>query len=121
MAIFRINFFGHTAQARKYSYKPRYYDPNREELEEIYKKYGKTPDWKKGKDGEVASEVVEEPVKKPYVPGVNIRGAFQRNIEEQRAADKGSTMKKVMSVITAILIVAVLYFLIDGFSAMLNK
>lgn len=97
----RITFFS-TPQPRSFNYKPRYYDEDKERLAKIYEKYGKNP------DGTTNPELQK---KSTYVPGVNIRGAFRKSMEESRDYSKGSAMKGIFTVMTILFIVVILFFI----------
>ena len=71
---FSFNFFG-TQEVRKFSYKPRFYDP---EAEERRKKYG---DFTKPKDTK-------------YVPGQHVKGSF-RDGNYQRMKEVNKNQKAI--------------------------
>ena len=68
---FRISFF-HTPKHRVFDYKPLYWDPKKEELEERVQKTRSL----------VAAQKKNE--NKPYVPGSTIRGSFSKSHEVKR-------------------------------------
>ena len=96
---FSFNFFG-TQEVRKFSYKPRFYDP---EAEERRKKYG---DFTKPKD-------------EKYVPGQHLKGSF-RDGGYQQTKDV-SKNQKVLGAITMILLFAVVYLIYKYFPILIDS
>lgn len=80
---------------RTFSYKPRYYDPVKEELQE-------------------RKRLIEQEVKaeqENYVPGSNIRGNLRRQIKTSRSeAHKTRMQRLLIRLVLMTLIFAVLYF-----------
>ena len=110
MAI-RFTFFP-TPQHKVFHYEPRYYDPRKERLEQLYEKYGKTPEGMKKAEEELAAE--KEAPSKDYVPGSRIRGAFSRSVEESRRAEGNQKVKKILTLITILAAIVVAYYLSQG-------
>ena len=98
---FSFNFFG-TQEVRKFSYKPRFYDP---EAEERRKKYG---DFTKPK---------EENEK--YVPGKHVKGSF-RDGNYQRMKEVNRNQKNI-GVVTMILLFAVVYLIYKYFPVLIDS
>ena len=96
---FSFNFFG-TQEVRKFSYKPRFYDP---ETEERRKKYG---DFTKPK----------EEVK--YVPGQHVKGSF-RDGNYQRTKEI-SRNQKTIGMVTMVLLFAVVYLIFKYFPILID-
>ena len=96
---FSFNFFG-TQEVRKFSYKPRFYDP---EAEERRKKYG---DFTKPKD-------------EKYVPGQHLNGSF-RDGGYQQTKDV-SKNQKVLGAITMILLFAVVNLIYRYFPILIDS
>jgi len=96
---FSFNFFG-TQEVRKFSYKPRFYDP---EAEERRKKYG---DFTKKKD-------------EKYVPGQHVKGSL-RDGNYQRTKEIGRNQKAV-GVVTMILLFAVVYLIYKYFPVLVDS
>ena len=96
---FSFNFFG-TQEVRKFSYKPRFYDP---EAEERRKKYG---DFTKPKD-------------EKYVPGNHVKGSF-RDGNYQRKMEV-SRNQKAIGMFTMVLLVAVVYLLFKYFPLLVDS
>lgn len=96
---FSFNFFG-TQEVRKFSYKPRFYDP---EAEERRKKYG---DFTKPKD-------------EKYVPGNHVKGSF-RDGNYQRKMEV-SRNQKTIGMVTMVLLAAVLYLLFKYFPLLVDS
>ena len=95
---FNFSFFG-KQEVRKFSYKPRFYDP---EAEERRKKYG---DFTK-KDEE-------------YVPGKHVRGSF-RDGNYQRT-EEVSRNQKVIGMVTVVLLFAVIYLIYKYFPILIQS
>ena len=96
---FSFNFFG-TQEVRKFSYKPRFYDP---ETEERRKKYG---DFTKPKE-------------EGYVPGQHVRGSF-RDGNYQRTKEV-SRNQKVIGIVSMILLVTVVILLFRYFPLLVES
>ena len=96
---FSFNFFG-TQEVRKFSYKPRFYDP---EAEERRKKYG---DFTKPKE-------------EKYVPGNHVKGSF-RDGNYQRKMEV-SRNQKTIGMVTMVLLVAVVYLLFKYFPLLVDS
>ena len=96
---FSFNFFG-TQEVRKFSYKPRFYDP---ETEERRKKYG---DFTKPKD-------------ESYTPGKHIKGSL-RDGNYQQKYDMSRNQKK-LGIITTILLFAVVYLIFKYFPILIDS
>ncbi len=97
---FSFNFFG-TQEVRKFSYRPRFYDP---EAEERRKKYG---DFTKPKENE------------KYVPGQHVKGSL-RDGNYSRTEDV-SRNQKVIGIITMILLFAMVYLIYKYFPILLDS
>ena len=96
---FSFNFFG-TQEVRKFSYKPRFYDP---EAEERRKKYG---DFTKPKE-------------EKYVPGNYVKGSF-RDGNYQRKVEV-SRNQKTIGMVTMVLLAAVVYLLFKYFPLLVDS
>ena len=97
---FNFSFFG-TQEVRKFSYKPRFYDP---EVEERRKKYG---DFTKPQE------------KKEYVPGQHLKGSF-RDGNYQRTQEVSRNQKKIGAV-TMVLLFAVVYLIFKYFPMLIDS
>jgi hypothetical protein len=96
---FSFNFFG-TQEVRKFSYKPRFYDP---EAEERRKKYG---DFTKPKET-------------TYVPGQHVKGSF-RDGNYQRTKEV-SRNQKTIGMVTMVLLFAVVYLIFKYFPLLIDS
>ena len=96
---FSFNFFG-TQEVRKFSYKPRFYDP---ETEERRKKYG---DFTKPKE-------------EKYVPGNIVKGSL-RDGNYQRKKEV-SRNQKTIGVVTMILLFSVVYLIYKYFPLLIDS
>ena len=97
---FSFNFFG-TQEVRKFSYKPRFYDP---ETEERRKKYG---DFTKPKE------------EGKYVPGQHVKGSF-RDGNYQRTKEI-SRNQKTIGMVTMVLLFAVVYLIFKYFPILIDS
>ena len=96
---FSFNFFG-TQEVRKFSYKPRFYDP---ETEERRKKYG---DFTKPKD-------------QKYVPGSIVKGSL-RDGNYQRKQEV-SRNQKAIGAVSMILLFTVVYLIYKYFPLLIDS
>ena len=96
---FSFNFFG-TQEVRKFSYKPRFYDP---ETEERRKKYG---DFTKPKD-------------EKYVPGNIVKGSL-RDGNYQRKQEV-SRNQKTIGIVTMMLLFTVVYLIYKYFPLLIDS
>lgn len=95
---FNFSFFG-KQEVRKFSYKPRFYDP---EAEERRKKYG---DFTKKEEG--------------YVPGKHVRGSL-RDGNYQRT-EEVSRNQRIIGMATTILLFAVIYLIYKYFPILIQS
>lgn len=93
---FSFNFFG-TQEVRKFSYKPRFYDPEKEERRKKYARYGKN----------------EEPQDETYTPGKYVKGSF-RDGNYSRTEEVGRN-QKVIGMVTLVLMFAAVYLIYKYF------
>jgi hypothetical protein len=96
---FSFNFFG-TQEVRKFSYKPRFYDP---ETEERRKKYG---DFTKPKD-------------EKYVPGNIVKGSL-RDGNYQRKKEV-SRNQKTIGMVTMVLLFSVIFLIYKYFPLLIDS
>lgn len=96
---FNFSFFG-KQEVRRFSYKPRFYDP---ETEERRKKYG---DFTK-------------PVEEGYTPGKHLKGSL-RDGNYRRKYDM-SRNQKMIGVVTTILLFAVVYMIFKYFPILVDS
>lgn len=92
---FNFSFFG-TQEVRKFSYRPRYYDPEKEARQKRMRQSG--------------SATEEEHT---YVPGQHLRGSL-RDGNYQKKVDV-SRNQKIIGVFTTILLFAVVYLVYKYF------
>lgn len=90
-----FSFFGDN-EHRVFNYKPIYYDPEKEEL--------------KRKFGAVDGSLDKEKKDGSYVPGSYLKGSF-RDGAYSRTKSHMSKAQTIIGIVTAILIVAVLFFI----------
>lgn len=96
---FSFNFFG-TQEIRKFSYKPRFYD---QEKEERRRKFG---------DHSASAQ------KKAYVPGSHVKGAL-RDGNYARTKD-ASESHKLLGMVTMVLLFLVIYLIYKYFPLLLQ-
>ena len=96
---FSFNFFG-TQEVRKFSYKPRFYDP---ETEERRKKYG---DFTKPKD-------------EKYVPGNIVTGS--RRDGNYHRKQEVSRNQKTIGIVTMMLLFTVVYLIYKYFPLLIDS
>ena len=95
---FSFNFFG-TQEVRKFNYKPRFYDPEKEE--------------RRRKFGDHSAE------KTPYTPGKHIKGSF-RDGNYQRTKEI-SRNQKTIGMVTMVLLFAVVYLIFKYFPILIDS
>ena len=98
-SLFNFGFFGNQPH-RVFNYKPRYYDPEEEKRKAMFGDVDGTNEAAR-KDG-------------TYVPGSSLRGAF-RNGNYMKTRSDMRAAHTVITIITLILIVAVLIFMAKFF------
>ena len=99
---FIFNFFG-KQEVRKFSYKPRFYDPEKEARMKKYEKYGK----------------VEEEKEEKYAPGKYVKGSF-RDGNYSRTEEVGKN-QKVIGMITMVLLFAMVYLIYKYFPILIDS
>ena len=97
---FNFSFFG-KQEVRRFSYRPRFYDP---ETEERRKKYG---------------DYTKEALKKEYVPGQIIKGSL-RDGNYQRKQEV-SRNQKAIGAVSMILLFAVVYLIYKYFPLLVDS
>jgi len=95
---FSFNFFG-SQEIRKFSYKPRFYDPEKED--------------RKKKFGDHSKE------DKQYVPGSHVKGSL-RDGNYQKTKDV-SRNQKILGMITTLLLFAVIYLVYKYFPLLMDS
>lgn len=96
---FSFNFFG-TQEVRKFNYRPRFYDPEKEERRRKFGDHSK------------------EAANKPYVPGQHIKGSL-RDGNYSRTEEVGKN-QKVIGVITTLLLFAVIFLIVKYYPILLE-
>lgn len=99
---FSFNFFG-KQEVRKFSYKPRFYDPEKEAYRKRY--------------GNVAKKDEEE--KKEYKPGMHVRGSL-RDGNYSRTEEIGRN-QKVIGMVTMVLLFAMVYLVYRYFPLLIES
>jgi len=93
-----LNFFN-TPKHQRYNYKPRFYDPKKEELEERMQKY-------KGKEGKNDVDAVKSRLSKGFRKGAG--GADFKITSQMRAAEAKRSNRMLVAVI--LILIALTYF-----------
>ena len=111
---FRINFFK-MPQHRVFTYKPIFFDPEKEEREERaaqlraireeeMRKKGITPD----------PETDLRTRTEHYVPGKSVRGSFKRPIYENRRRGSDNPLLRIVSILTIVALLVLLFYFADA-------
>jgi len=112
---FRISFFK-TPKHRVFTYRPLYYDPEKEERAERAAKLRAIREAEKRKKGILLTPTPSETdprtrEERLYYPGKSIRGSFQRALyENRRHAGDNRLVRMAVILSIAVLLIAVLYF-----------
>ena len=96
---FSFNFFG-KQEVRKFNYRPRFYDPDKEE--------------RRRKFGDHSKEAAD----KPYVPGKHLKGSL-RDGNYSRTEEVGKNQKFVR-MITTVLLFTVIYLIVKYYPILLE-
>ena len=96
---FSFNFFG-KQEVRRFNYKPRFYDPEKEE--------------RRRKLGDHSKEAAD----KPYVPGKHLKGRF-RDGNYSRTEEIGKN-QKVIGVVTTLLLFIVIFLIVRYYPILLE-
>lgn len=96
---FSFNFFG-KQEVRRFNYKPRFYDPEKEE--------------RRRKFGDHSKEAAD----KPYVPGKHLKGSF-RDGNYSRTEEIGKNQKAI-GVLTTILLFTVIFLIVKYYPILLE-
>ena len=96
---FSFNFFG-KQEVRKFNYRPRFYDPDKEERRRKFGDHSK------------------ESANKPYVPGKHLKGSL-RDGNYSRTEEIGKNQKFV-GMITTVLLFAVIYLIVKYYPILLE-
>lgn len=92
---FNFSFFG-TQEHRVFNYRPRYYDPEKEELKEKF--------------GQVDGRSKEE----PYAPGAYLKGSFRDgNYQKTRGANRA---QKVIGLVGLVMFFVILLLIVRFYS-----
>ena len=96
---FSFNFFG-KQEVRRFNYKPRFYDPEKEERRRKY--------------GDFSKDAAE----KPYVPGKHLKGSL-RDGNYSHTEEVGKNQKFV-GMITTVLLFTVIYLIVKYYPILLE-
>ena len=99
---FSFKFFG-TQEVRKFSYKPRFYDPEKEERRKRYARYGRP----------------EDAQDEAYTPGKYIKGSL-RDGNYQRKKEV-SRNQKTIGIVTMMLLFTVVYLIYKYFPLLIDS
>lgn len=95
---FNFNFFGEQ-EHRVFNYKPRYYDPEKEERRRFFGDHS---------DASVGTKDGEE---KAYTPGKYLSGSFRDGNYQRLRTTSSNRTQKIIGIVGLILFFVVLYFI----------
>ena len=95
-----FNFFGEN-EHRVFNYRPRYYDPEKEELKRRF--------------GAVDGTMEKEKKEGTYVPGSYIKGSLRDGAYASRRGQLGKT-QTIIGIVTLLLVFGILYFIAKFYS-----
>lgn len=102
---FNFNFFGDT-EHRVFNYKPRYYDPEKEERKRIF-----------GEHEEAGDSSQEE---EKYVPGKYISGSFRDGNYQRLRGSRSSKAQKIIGMVGLVLFFVILYYVAQFYGMILK-
>lgn len=107
---FNFTFFGE-GEHRQFNYKPRYYDPEKEERKRIFGKVDGSLDGKDaGKDATSSKD--------GYTPGKYLSGSFRDgNYQRMKSVNKS---QKIIGMVGLVLFFVILYFIAKFYALLLN-
>lgn len=113
MALFSLF---NTPKHRVFNYKPLYYDPVKEELQERIKAAEEA--MRKGEDLDHSAKIheqakVEGDNVRRYIPGRNIRGKIQKSVYESRKSSMSPIITRVIIFVSILIMMLAVYFLAD--------
>lgn len=95
---FNFNFFGEQ-EHRVFNYKPRYYDPEKEERRRFF---GEHPEAEEGGEGSADDK---------YTPGKYLSGSFREGNYQKLRSTSSNKTQKIIGIVGLILFFVVLYFI----------
>lgn len=109
---FNFNFFGEN-EHRVFNYKPRYYDPEKEERRRLFGKVDGSLDSRMCKDTGKGQDTTPgkdcDTDKDAYTPGKYISGSF-RDGNYQRTRRDTNMVQKIIGIVSLILVFIVLWY-----------
>ncbi len=109
----KISFF-RIPEHRVYNYSPRYYDPRKERLEELYAKYGKTPEGMERAESQLRAEERAAGKSDHYIPGSLVHNAYRNQDFARREAPKKSPLRFLIGFCTLVAAMLAAYFIAEG-------
>lgn len=109
----KISFF-RLPEHKVYNYTPRFYDPRKERLEELYKKYGRTPEGMERAESELRAEDRAAGRPDHYVPGSLIHNAYRNMGEAGWSKPKKSPIRYLIGFCTLVAAMLAAYFIAEG-------
>jgi len=110
---FNFNFFGET-EHRVFNYKPRYYDPEKEERRRMFGKVdGSLDKTQPGKEGEDVDN-------QAYTPGKYISGSFRDGNYQHTRRDTGR-IHKIIGMVGLILMFVVLWYIAKFYGIIIDQ
>lgn len=108
-----ISFFS-TPEHKVFTYKPRYYDPEKERIKQAYEK--------KRLEAMRNGEPVPEEEVPEYVPGASLRASFENHRFEQKVSDSSRKgIHTIIMVVSLILAIVIVYLIFAKFMPLLYK
>mgnify|MGYP003318616889 CR=1 FL=1 len=102
---FNFNFFGDT-EHRVFNYRPRYYDPEKEERKRIFGEHGED-------DGSDASGDA-------YTPGKYISGSFREGNYQKLRGSRSNKAQKIIGMVGLVLFFVILYYVAQFYGMILK-
>ena len=105
---FRISFFK-TQPHRVFTYKPRFWNPQKEEFEARVRNAREKYQGTKEEDG-----------KQTYVPGASIRGSYSKHYQVSRRYPARQKLIRAVIIIAIVIILIMAFYLTDAYSRILS-
>ena len=108
-----ISFFK-TPKHKVFTYRPIFYDPEKERLEERRK----ARDAAREAEGVEGSEVTER--RQLDYPGKNIRGSFQKSLYENRRHVATNSFTRIVVILSILLLFILIFYFSDGLAMLFS-
>lgn len=104
---FNFNFFGEP-EHRVFNYKPRYYDPEKEERRRMFSSV----------DRSAESDSVDS--KKGYTPGKYLSGSFRDGNYQRLRTTSTNKIQRIIGIVGLVLFFVILYFVAKFYGTLLG-